>query len=154
MRHKFPFHDIPDRACGTAVGCLRRACLFTVSAILAACSSVGAVKDDSLRYDFFYTPEGIRIIGQARMPAGGIDLSYQEKRDRCQALAKRHADSKWLGATEKTIELQTLWLDRLNRGARGPWQKCLDEAKILRFMPESVDSCSVVVLYSCDPQKW
>ncbi len=128
--------------------------MFLISVTLSACSSIVPVADDALRYDFFFTPEGIRIVGQGKMPAGSIDLTYQERKEQCQILAKRHADSKWLGVTEKTVEMQTLWLDRLNRGAKGPWQKCLDEAKIIRFIPESADACSIVVQYPCDPRRW
>lgn len=107
-----------------------------------------------MRYDFFFTKEGIRIVGRGQMPAASLDLSYDERREKCLASARRQADSKWLGVTEKTIELQTLWLDRLNRGARGPWQRCLDEGRLLRYLPESADTCSIVVEYGCDPRDW
>jgi hypothetical protein len=106
-----------------------------------------------MRYDFFHTGEGIRIIGTAAMPEGGLSESYEERKTRCIESARQHANSKWLGLTEKTIELQTLWLHRLQKGARGPWQRCLDEAKILRYIPGG-DTCSVVMLYRCDPRDW
>lgn len=157
MRHKFSFHLGRLRATFRArpSGRLALPVLFGLSGLLpAACSGGNAVRDDAMRYDFFFTSDGIRIVGHGQMPPAGLDLSYEERRDKCIELARQHANSKWLGVTEKTIELQTLWLDRLRRGARGPWQRCLDEGRLLRYLPDAADACSIVVEYRCDPREW
>lgn len=116
-------------------------------------SSQIRVNDDAMLYDFYGMEDGIRIFGEARMPEGGLNASYEERKERCIEAAKQHANSKWLALTEKTIELQALWHDRLQRGAEGPWQRCFDEATMLRFIPAGA-TCRVVMLYRCDPRQW
>ncbi|MBW7857203.1 MAG: hypothetical protein H3C43_02630 [Leptonema sp. (in: Bacteria)] len=111
------------------------------------------MQDDAFRYDFFQTEEGIRIKGQGQMPIGSLSDSYEDRKAKCIEIAQMQANSKWLALTETTIELQTLWLNRLSKGAKGPWQKCLDDAKIERYLPEE-NGCAVVMLYRCDPRNW
>ena len=118
------------------------------------CSTAGSmVQDDAFRYDFFQTEEGFRIKGQSTMPTGSLSDSYEQRKTKCIEMARLEANSKWLALTETTIELQTLWLNRLKKGARGPWQKSLDGAEIERYLPEE-NGCTVVMLYRCDPRSW
>jgi len=126
--------------------------LFGMS--LAGCASyTTTVDDDSYRYDFYSTADGLRILASASMPPLALNGSYDDQKQRCIQAARQKADSKWLALTETTIEVQTLWYQRLQRGASGPWQRCFDKATVLRYIP-SGESCSVVMLYSCDPRDW
>lgn len=150
MRHKnqsCPLHF-------TLHGAVHFALLLFLSVPLVRCTSPeNRLTDEAMRYDFFNTEDGIRIVGRAAMPEGSLSESYEDRKARCIESARQHANSKWLGLTEKAIELQTLWHHRLQKGARGPWQRCFDEATMLRYIPAG-ESCSVVMLYKCDPRDW
>jgi cyclopropane fatty-acyl-phospholipid synthase-like methyltransferase len=104
-------------------------------------------------YDFFYGENYFQIMGEARFQDKSL-RSYEETLKQCVKEAKVHADSKWLGVTEKYIESQRLWHDRLKSNYYSLWKKCFDEATIKEVIPIYPDRCKIIVHYYCDPQKW
>jgi len=104
-------------------------------------------------YDFFYGENYLQIIGEAKFQDKSL-RPYDENLKECIREAKIHSDSKWLGVTEKYIESQRLWYDRLKSNYYSLWKKCLDEATIKEVIPIFPNRCKIIVHYYCDPQKW
>ncbi len=120
--------------------------------ITSFCQTYKEIQIVENRYDFYYGKYYFQILGKAKVE--NPYPTYKENLDLCIKEAKIYADSKWLGVTEKYIESQELWYDRLKHNYYSLWKKCLTEAKIVEVYPEFPNKCEIIVHYYCDPQKW
>ncbi|MFN3603899.1 MAG: hypothetical protein ACK4UJ_04220 [Leptonema sp. (in: bacteria)] len=117
------------------------------------CQTFNPTEDKNYHYDFYFGKDYLQILGKGTMPSSE-DLPYIKKLEQCVQDAKMYSDSKWLGITEKYIELQTLWYDRLKSNYYSHWKICLNNAKIVKIIPIYPGTCRIVVHYFCNPMDW
>lgn len=121
---------------------------------MISCQTYKITEDKNHEYDFYFGKEYIQIIGKGETKNLNNKESYSKKLEECVKEAKIYADSKWLGITEKYIELQTLWYDRLKNHYYSHWKTCFENAKIIQRIPIYPNQCKIVVHYFCNPFKW